>query len=282
MPNTQNNGVVNNPWRRLREFTDARIGLGRAGISLPTRELLEFQLAHAQARDAVHFPLDATALSDALSAALSNELSESTVSLSINIKSVHSQAIDRVTYLQRPDLGRFLHPESRAELQQKHDLEEKYDLAIAIVDGLSSRAVANNVVPFLETLLPQLSTDQNDWRIAPLTLVEQGRVAIGDEIGELLNARIVIVLIGERPGLSSPDSLGLYLTWNPRVGLTDANRNCISNIRPAGLSYIEAARRTLYLLRQARQRQLSGVNLKDRTEDDVVDTIASSTNFLIS
>ena len=130
----------------------------------------------------------------------------------------------------------------------------------------------------LETLLPQLK----DYSLAPITIVEQGRVAVGDEVGELLNARCVIVLIGERPGLSSPDSLGLYLTYEPHVGLTDAARNCISNIRPAGLSYTEAARRTQYLLDESRQLKLSGVNLKDRTQDDVIETVSGSKNFLIS
>ena len=147
-----------------------------------------------------------------------------------------------------------------------------------IVDGLSSLAVQQNIVPLLETLLPQLK----DYSLAPITIVEQGRVAVGDEVGELLNARCVIVLIGERPGLSSPDSLGLYLTYQPHVGLTDAARNCISNIRPAGLSYAEAARRTQYLLNESRQLKLSGVNLKDRTQDDVIETVSGSKNFLIS
>jgi ethanolamine ammonia-lyase small subunit len=187
-----------------------------------------------------------------------------------------------MTYLQRPDLGRRLHSHSREILQ--HDLATdgevagEYDLSIVVVDGLSSLAVQQNVVPFLETLLPQL----NDFSLAPLCVVEQGRVAVGDEVGELLNARCVMVLIGERPGLSSPDSLGLYLTYQPHVGLTDAARNCISNIRPAGLSYVEAARRAAYLLNESRRLRLSGVNLKDRTQDDVVETVSGNKNFLIS
>ena len=272
--NSTENPVVENPWRRLREFTDARIGLGRAGISLPTKELLEFQLSHARARDAVHFPLDCDGLMSALEASVLIPVKD--------IHRLHSRADDRMTYLQRPDLGRRLNDYSRSLLQ--HDMatddgvSRKYDLGIVIVDGLSSLAVQQNALPFLETLLPlvpQLS-------LAPIAIVEQGRVAVGDEVGELLNARCVIVLIGERPGLSSPDSLGLYLTFNPHTGLTDAARNCISNIRPAGLSYNEAARRAQYLLNEAQRLQLSGVNLKDRTEDDVVETIATRKNFLIA
>ncbi len=272
------NPVVENPWRRLREFTDARIGLGRAGVSLPTKELLEFQLSHARARDAVHFPLDTDALISEIEAA-------ETIAAS-DIHRLHSRAADRMEYLQRPDLGRRLNEHSRALLQHDIsggagsdvDVSSEYDLGIVIVDGLSSLAVQQNVVPFLETLLPHLY----DYSLAPISIVEQGRVAVGDEVGELLNARCVIVLIGERPGLSSPDSLGLYLTYKPHVGLTDAARNCISNIRPAGLSYCEAARRTQYLLDESRHLKLSGVNLKDRTQDDVVETVSSNKNFLIS
>jgi ethanolamine ammonia-lyase small subunit len=228
MSTNEKNGVVDNPWRRLREFTDARIGLGRTGISLPTAELLAFQLAHAQARDAVHFPLDKDALISALK--------ESDITGHFDILTLHSQADDRMTYLQRPDLGRRLDERSCRLLQNIHpeqpkdyDLAPEYDLAFVIVDGLSSRAVAQNTLAFLEALIPQLSKDASPWRIAPLTIIDQGRVAIGDDVGERLNARAVIVLVGERPGLSSPDSLGLYLTWAPRVGLTDASRNC----RPA-------------------------------------------------
>ena len=274
------NPVVENPWRRLREFTDARIGLGRAGVSLPTKELLEFQLSHARARDAVHFPLDCDGL---ISAIEDSDVISSRVS---DIHRLHSRASDRMEYLQRPDLGRRLNEHSRALLQHDIsggagsdvDVSSEYDLGIVIVDGLSSLAVQQNVVPFLETLLPHLY----DYSLAPISIVEQGRVAVGDEVGELLNARCVIVLIGERPGLSSPDSLGLYLTYKPHVGLTDAARNCISNIRPAGLSYCEAARRTQYLLDESRHLKLSGVNLKDRTQDDVVETVSSNKNFLIS
>ncbi|WP_339842578.1 ethanolamine ammonia-lyase subunit EutC [uncultured Halopseudomonas sp.] len=269
--------VIDNPWRRLREFTDARIGLGRAGISLPTSELLAFQLSHAQARDAVHFPLDVSALRAELQALQG-------MSADTPLLHLLSQATDRVTYLQRPDLGRKLDDASRQQVVALPAAANATpsDLAIVIVDGLSSLAVQQNAAPFLAELLPLLQSQQQLWSLAPLTVVEQGRVAIGDDIGELINARMVLLLIGERPGLSSPDSLGLYLTWNPRSGLNDAARNCISNVRPAGLAYAEAARRVVYLMNEARRLQLSGVNLKDRTRDSVLEQDGKSSHFLIA
>ncbi|MBB1322033.1 ethanolamine ammonia-lyase subunit EutC [Shewanella sp. SR43-8] len=276
----QDNGkVVANPWRDLRRFTDARIGLGRAGISLPTAELLAFQLSHAQARDAVNFPLDIDALAAQLaSIPLLDKVSP--------IK-VHSQADDRITYLQRPDLGRKLSQSGRDSLlshmnSQGPTTHSQYDLAIVVVDGLSSLAVKLNAQAFINELLTLLKPQITQWKIAPITLVEQGRVAIGDDIGQLLNAPVVMVLIGERPGLSSPDSLGLYLTWAPKTGLNDACRNCISNIRPAGLPYKEAAKRALYLLTEAKKLKLTGVNLKDRTQDDVIEHQQPRQNFLIA
>ncbi|RPA56542.1 ethanolamine ammonia-lyase subunit EutC [Shewanella vesiculosa] len=276
----QDNGkVVANPWRDLRRFTDARIGLGRAGISLPTEELLAFQLSHAQARDAVNFPLDIDALAAQLaSIPLLDKVSP--------IK-VHSHADDRITYLQRPDLGRKLSQNGRDSLlshmnSQGPTTHSQYDLAIVVVDGLSSLAVQLNAQAFINELLTLLKPQITQWKIAPITLVEQGRVAIGDDIGQLLNAQVVMVLIGERPGLSSPDSLGLYLTWAPKTGLNDACRNCISNIRPAGLPYKEAAKRALYLLTEAKKLKLTGVNLKDRTQDDVIEHQQPRQNFLIA
>ena len=271
-----NGKVVHNPWSDLRRFTDARIGLGRAGISLPTSEMLAFQLSHAQARDAVGFALNINEMSSRLS----------DLNPAAPVLHLRSQADDRTTYLQRPDLGRKLNQSSRTTLAsfmagQKQHTESKYDLAIVVADGLSSLAVQQNTQPFISELLGQLGESQQ-LKLAPITLVEQGRVAIGDDIGELLNAQIVMVLIGERPGLSSPDSLGLYLTWAPKAGLSDACRNCISNIRPAGLSYEEAARRTVYLLREAKKLKLTGVNLKDRTQDDVIEHQQPNTNFLIA
>ncbi|MCH8497646.1 MAG: ethanolamine ammonia-lyase subunit EutC [Marinobacter sp.] len=257
-------GTTDNPWQHLRQYTAARIALGRTGVSLPTRELLAFQLAHAQARDAVHLPLDFTALTEQLT-----YLSQHHAVLPAQPPvQVHSQAVDRMTYLQRPDLGRCLDDTSRALLQQQQQPqqpEQAFDLAPVIADGLSAKAVADNAVPFITELAQQLASEKQPWSLAPITLVEQGRVAIADDIGDLLNARITLMMIGERPGLSSPDSLGLYLTFAPRPGLTDASRNCISNVRPAGLPHAQAASRAMYLLREARRLQLSGVGLKDRS-----------------
>ncbi|MCW8868039.1 MAG: ethanolamine ammonia-lyase subunit EutC [Marinobacter sp.] len=268
--------VIANPWRRLSAWTDARIGLGRAGISLPTHEMLAFQLAHAQARDAVHLPLDTSRLMKDLA-----ELTERRKAL-LPHEPVHlqSQASDRITYLQRPDLGRRLSQKSCEALDRLgHTGDSPVDLALLVADGLSSYGVQENAVGFLEALLANLEADDQTWELAPLIVVSQGRVAIGDDVGNRLNARCVVVLIGERPGLSSPDSLGLYLTWAPEPGLNDASRNCISNIRPAGLSFEEASRRLGYLLREARRQEVSGVPLKDRSEETVIDQGIS--NFLL-
>jgi ethanolamine ammonia-lyase small subunit len=228
---------------RLRDYTMARVDLGRAGVSLPTRALLEFQLAHAKARDAVHLPL--------ATQSLVIELQQKGIE---SIK-LASGARNRDEYLKRPDLGRRLSEASRESLTP---LRDQYDAAFVIADGLSALAVHRHAVPLLDLVLRDL-----DWRIAPVAIVEQGRVAIGDEIGEVLGSRLVVVLIGERPGLSSPDSLGAYLTWQPRPGRTDAERNCISNIRAEGLSYAAAAHRLLFLMNEARRLKLSGVRLKE-------------------
>ena len=269
--------VVENAWERLSAFTDARIGLGRAGVSLPTSKLLAFQLAHAQAQDAVHCPLDVDALASELTHTLG--VSEAPIRL-------HSHAPDRAVYLQRPDYGRRLNDETREQLQQTATSQQRYDLAVVIVDGLSALAVQQNSAPFLSALYQMLNNDTYDWQLAPLTIVEQGRVAIGDEVGALLNADTVLVMIGERPGLSSPDSLGLYMTWAPETGLKDDRRNCISNVRPAGLQVEEAARRFFLLLKDARQRKVSGVKLKDRSEDNVLKgepaATGSTQNFLVA
>jgi ethanolamine ammonia-lyase small subunit len=267
--------VTVNAWQALRVYTDARIGLGRAGVSLPTAALLDFQLAHAQAQDAVHQALDGAALAQQLAPlAQAFALGETL--------QVHSRAPDRPTYLQRPDLGRRLDDTSADALRDcACSLSSGFDLSIAIVDGLSSRAISENTLAFLTELLGALKQDRQEWTVAPLTIVRQGRVAVGDEVGELLNARTTLVLVGERPGLSSPDSLGLYMTWAPRVGLTDASRNCISNVRKAGLNYSDAAHKLTLLLKESRQRRLSGVQLKDRSQDAVIEGANSATNFLI-
>lgn len=248
---------VEKTYSKLASLTNARIGLGRSGISLPTNHLLDFQLAHAMAQDAVYLELDTNELKD----------------LNMPTMQLHSQAKDRKMYLQRPDLGRRLDKDS-IQIIRNIQKEKFYDLAIVVADGLSSLAIHENAFSFIYKLTLELS----DWSLAPLSIVKQGRVAIGDEVGELLNAKIVIVLIGERPGLSSPDSLGLYLTWSPKVGLTDESRNCISNIRLEGLSYEEAVKKTLYLLNESKKLQYSGVNLKDRTTKKR--EIKSNQNFL--
>jgi ethanolamine ammonia-lyase small subunit len=217
----------------LRLFTPARVALGRTGNGLPTTELLHFRLDHARARDAVYESLDPA-------------------SLEIPHVLLHSAAPDRATYLRRPDLGRSLQSGTQLE---KGD----YDAAIVIADGLSAPAVHHHAAALLHELLPLLE----EWHLAPTSIVLQARVAIGDEIGARLGARLVLVLIGERPGLTSPDSLGAYLTWDPRPGRTDADRNCVSNIRTEGLSYALAAHKLHFLMRESRQRKLSGVALKE-------------------
>lgn len=274
---TADSSVVANPWSELRRFTPARIGLGRAGVSLPTAAQLDFQLAHAQARDAVHRPLEVQSLCADIEA-----LGLSTVPL-------HSAATTRAIYLQRPDLGRQLGPASRQQLEtlraERHAQGVRaHDLAFAVVDGLSALAVQRHAAPLLTEVLALLNGPAAEgaprWTIAPVAVVEQGRVAVGDHIGELLDSQIVVVLIGERPGLSSPDSLGLYLTWAPQPGRHDAERNCISNVRPEGLSYRDAAARLLYLLEQARSRRLTGVRLKDESGSSG-ESIAAQPNFLL-
>jgi ethanolamine ammonia-lyase small subunit len=275
-PTSQIHPVVANPWTALRRFTDARIALGRAGVSLPTQAHLQFQQAHAEARDAVHQALDVTQLAQDMSAVW---LPGAPAPLVLS-----SGAVNRAQYLQRPDWGRLLHADSRLRLQTLREadhsgLPRPFDLVLVVADGLSALAVQQNAPPFLEALRHKLAVTQ--WRIAPLCIVEQGRVAVGDAVGEALGARAVVVLIGERPGLSSPDSMGLYLTWMPRVGLTDAARNCISNVRPAGLSYEAAAAKLAYLLEQARSRQLSGVDLKDDTAPTAIVGGQVQNNFLL-
>ncbi|WP_371858315.1 MULTISPECIES: ethanolamine ammonia-lyase subunit EutC [Pseudomonas] len=260
-----------NPWLELRRLTPARIALGRTGTSLPTRAQLDFQFAHAQARDAVHLPFDHAGLS----AQLTERQRDSLL--------LHSAAADRNSYLQRPDLGRKLSDQS-AQALREYALAHPggVDLVIVVADGLSALAVHRHTLPFLTRLEEQMTADE--WSTAPVVLVEQGRVAVGDEIGQLLGAKMVVMLIGERPGLSSPDSLGLYFTYNPKVGLTDAYRNCISNVRLEGLSYGMAAHRLLYLMREACRRQLSGVNLKDEAQVQTLESEAGAdmkSNFLL-
>lgn len=229
--------VVADPWSALKAATPARIALGRAGGSLPTGAVLDFALDHARARDAVLAAVDFEALAERIGRPCQR---------------VASAAPDRATYLRRPDLGRRL-----AEGQSLPS--RPCDLLLVVADGLSAAAVQAHAAPLIAALPP-------DLREAPVVLARQARVALGDEIGERMGARMVAVLIGERPGLSSPDSLGVYLTYGPRVGRTDAERNCISNIRPGGLTYEDAAARLAWLIREGFKRRLTGVELKDQSD----------------
>ncbi|MFT6591310.1 MAG: ethanolamine ammonia-lyase small subunit [Rhodoferax sp.] len=272
--NPPDSPVITNPWGALRQFTAARIALGRAGVSLPTTAHLAFQLDHARARDAVHHGFDAEKLASTLAQAVAQP----------HCLTLHSAATNRQSYLQRPDLGRRLDAASRQQLSAlpastAPQATRPYDLAFVVVDGLSALAIEKNAAPFLALMLRHLAA--NNWSLAPVCLALQGRVAIGDEIGELLGAKSVVVLIGERPGLSSPDSMGLYLSWMPRVGLLDAGRNCISNVRPAGLSLEQAASKLQGLLMQAHQRQLSGVAIKDESDTAPELRQAPAPNFLL-
>ncbi len=234
---------------RLRALTPARVGLERTGVSLETRDLLDFQLCHAMARDAVHARFESAALAAALGEMVGGEALR-----------LHSAAADRTIYLQRPDLGRKLDEPSRKLLAKAAALAGGCELALVVADGLSALAVERHAATLVKELLPRVQ----NWKLGPLCVVEQGRVAIGDEIGAALGAEIAVVLIGERPGLSSPDSLGAYVTWNPRPGRTDAERNCISNIRPEGLSCEQAASQLEFILTEARRRRLTGVGLKEQ------------------
>lgn len=249
--------VEENPWDALRGFTNARVALGRAGSGLPTAPLLAFRLAHAQARDAVHHPLDAELLHEQLRAQGFESLD------------AHSAAPDREHYLRRPDLGRRLSDDSRAALTRR--TAQTSDVVFVIGDGLSAFAASKHAVPLLQAVRPRLA----DWTIGPVAIARQARVALGDEIGELLGAKIIVMLIGERPGLSSPDSLGIYITYAPKTGCTDAQRNCISNVRPEGLDYPLAAHKLHYLLTHARRLGLTGVSLKDDSDASLTDAPAT-------
>jgi ethanolamine ammonia-lyase small subunit len=249
------------PWGGLRAHTAARIALGRSGHSLPTAEWLRFAQAHALARDAVHTPLDGDALAGALQA------------MALETLPITSAAPDRATYLRRPDLGRRLSLRSAALLA---GLEAPVcDLAVVLADGLSARAVQAHAAPLLVELRPRLAAA--GLSMAPVTLALQARVALGDEVGALLKARAVLVLIGERPGLSSPDSLGAYLTWAPQPGRSDAQRNCVSNIRPEGLQLAEAAYKIAWLLQAARRLGATGVALKDESDRERLSASAAPT-----
>lgn len=233
--------AARDPWHRLGRHTAARIALGRSGDGLPTARLLEFQLDHARARDAVHLPFDAAAVAAAITA--------------LPTRFVQSQAADRATYLCRPDLGRRLDAADRGRLAAEAN---DWDLALVVCDGLSALAVHTSAAALIAAVVPRL----DGWRIAPVVLAHQGRVALGDDIATALGARMVAVLIGERPGLSSADSLGVYLTWAPHAGRVDAERNCLSNIRPSGMPVDAAVAELAWLMTEARRLCLTGVGLK--------------------
>ncbi|MBV8114899.1 MAG: ethanolamine ammonia-lyase subunit EutC [Silvibacterium sp.] len=245
---------------RLRAYTNARVALRSAGMSLATSELLDMALCLAEARDAVHTQLSTVTLVPQLA------------SSGLEVFSVRSAAGGRGEYLRRPDLGRRLSAESRAALEGACEPTQGQNralsgaprpgrLAVVVADGLSAVAVERHAVPVLDVLLPMLA----DWRVGPVVVAEQARVAIGDEIGEVLGAVATLLLIGERPGLSSPDSLGAYITWAPRVRRSDAERNCVSNVRPEGLGYDRAARKIAGYLNRAQRLQLTGVALKEES-----------------
>jgi ethanolamine ammonia-lyase small subunit len=235
----------------LQNYTPARVSLRRTGVSLATSEVLDFQLAHAEARDAVKAGLDP--------ASFSHRFRTEVPALTAPILTLASAAPDRTTYLRRPDLGRTLTPASASLLKPA-----PCDIVIVIADGLSATAIEHHAIPLLVELLPILT--QSNYTLGPICIVSQARVAIADEIGALLKARLSLILIGERPGLSSPDSLGAYITWSPSPGRTDADRNCISNIRTAGLGYTSAASKIAFYCSEAQRLQLTGTALKEITQ----------------
>jgi ethanolamine ammonia-lyase small subunit len=243
----------------LRRFTPARVSLERTGASITTRHALEFSLAHAQARDAVHSALAVPSLMTALR------------ERGIAAVAVRSAAADRTEYLRRPDLGRKLSDDSANLLRADSSASAKQPpstaktISIVFADGLSALAIERHALPVIDALLPLLKMGEADgmWRLSPVVVAEQARVALGDEIGQASNADVIVVLIGERPGLSSPDSLGAYITWSPRPGRTDAERNCISNIRSEGLDYSNAAAKILWYITEGRRLGLSGVQIHE-------------------
>lgn len=241
-------------WAELRRYTQARIALGRSGHAVPTRALLDFQLAHARARDAVHLPWGIV------------DFAEQARSLGADCLVLETPVQDRSEYLRRPDLGRVLTERSRECLRNHAPAEtgRSVEVALAISNGLSSTAVERHGIPLLKRVLEEYRV--RSLGVGPVCLVENGRVALSDDIGSALGARIAVIVVGERPGLSAADSLGIYLTHTPKAGNTDAERNCISNVRPPeGLGYAAAARKLAYLTMEAIRRRLSGVALKDDT-----------------
>jgi len=245
--------VTQDPWNRLKEFTDARIGLGRAGTSMPVSEYLKLKLAHAQARDAVHQPFDKKTIMQRLQ------------DEEIPYQLLESAVVDRYEYLTRPDKGRMLNETSREKLSQG---TKGFDICFVVCDGLSTRAIHENCVELILSLWRLASWAS--YSLAPVQIVQNGRVAIGDEIGQLLEAQMAIVLIGERPGLSSPNSLGIYMTYGPKIGKTDETRNCISNVREKGMTMTNAVQKLAYLIERSFAEQRSGVLLKDTMQQNYI------------
>lgn len=241
--------VQKDAWHSLKQFTAARIALGSTGVAIPLNELLQYRLAHAHARDAVYSELNTVAVVEELQ------------QFQLPVYSLYSKVTNRNEYLQRPDLGRQLHTDSAKQLE---NINTPCDIALILADGLSARALNTHAIPLLKLIVPVLQ--ELKFSLAPVTIVQQARVAIADEVGMILKAKCSIIFIGERPGLSSPDSLGAYLTYKPGIGLTDESRNCISNIRPEGMEYTIAAKKILYLIQESFRLQYSGVNLKENTD----------------
>lgn len=278
------------PWQKLKEYTDSRIALGRVGCSIPTKALLKFQLDHAEAKDAVLQDLDIERLVDDLStqchlifkdmdteAATENLEKSDEQSLEQSdevweLFKVMSQAENKSDYLKRPDWGRLLNSDSSEKLEhflEQSGTDKSYDVIIVMGDGLSARALEENGPKLVAELLPLFK--EEGWSIAPLVIATGSRVALGDKIAERLNAKMLVMLIGERPGLSSPDSLGIYYTWDAHAESHDAMRNCISNVRAAGLPVKMAANRLLALMKKSCELKLSGVDLKDEQELPTLD-----------
>ncbi len=241
------------PWRHLRRYTTARIALGRAGVGTPTTAHLAFQLAHAMARDAVHLSLDVPLLLRRLEAA------------GVPAFELKTRAVDRRDYLLHPDRGRRLAEGSEALIRRAVPGDPP-DLALVVADGLSAVAIDRHALPFLALAIPLLS--EEGISVSPAGVVRQGRVAVADEVGGIMGSRMAVILIGERPGLSSPDSMGIYFTYHPRLGRMDSQRNCISNIHSNGLSYLEAAGKLIYLVREADRLGCSGVRLKEASSEE--------------
>jgi ethanolamine ammonia-lyase small subunit len=240
-------------WDLLRKFTQARIGIGRAGHAMPTSEHLKFQMDHARARDAVHWSWDV------------EDFSKRLKKLKIPTVTVKTSVQNRREYLTRPDLGRSLDPSEQKRLKSAVlKSKNKFDIAIIVTNGLSSAAIENHGLPYVKRLWKELK--DAGFKVSPIFLVENGRVALSDSIGASVRADMTLMVLGERPGLSSFDSLAMYLTYNPRIGNTDAQRNCISNIRPPdGLNYEAAVKKTLFLVTESLRRKLSGVGLKEES-----------------